>query len=216
MWEPGRPRGELVGKGLPWLDRVLRDVGHAVHVVRQTLAVEVHSRRLSHLVREDRPDPVALGDGQPWAGPRPVVAETGHWVLHGVDPMIDFLDRQLEHLDPVDDARLQGGISRAVHGRALAIQEPPDDGQRVGVMVHGRRRRGGRRDRAVVHRRSGGRWRRRGRGRLARGRCGRARRWIGPARRRRDGGARRDARRDDAAARGPQDRSTAHRTVVRW
>ena len=52
---------ELVGEAAARRDRVLGDVRHAVHRVRQALPVEVDPGRLGHAVGERRADLVALG-----------------------------------------------------------------------------------------------------------------------------------------------------------
>ena len=70
-----RPGRELVGERGARLDRVLRDVRDAVHRVREPLAVEVDAGRLVEVVREDRPDSVALDHVDPRARPRAVEAE---------------------------------------------------------------------------------------------------------------------------------------------
>ena len=138
----GCPHVELVGERVAGLDRVLGDVRDAVHVVRHALAVEVDAGRLVQVVLEDRPDPVAFDDVDPRRRPRPVVAEGRDRILDGVDPMLDLVDRQLEDLDAVlDPDRRQRLVPGALERRALAVEEPLDDGQGGGVVVDRRRRR---------------------------------------------------------------------------
>ena len=94
---------------------------HAIHVVRQLLAVEMDARALVHVVREDRPDAVSLDDRQTRAWPRAVEAERLHWLLLGVDGVIHLFDGQLEDLDAVLEAGLEGRLP----GRAMDSPSPP-------------------------------------------------------------------------------------------
>ena len=130
-------RRELVGEAATRRDRLLGDVRHAVHRVRQPLTVEVDAGRFLEIVLEDRPDLVTLGDGQPRARPHPVVAERLDRRQDRIDPMLDLVDRHLEDLDPVLEARFEWLVAHRVGGR-LAAEEAVDTGLGIRVMV-GRR-----------------------------------------------------------------------------
>ena len=141
---PRRSRGELVGEAPASRDRLLGDVGHAIHRVGQPLTVEVDAGRLSQVVLEDRADLVALGDRDPRTRPRSVVAERRDRRHDRVDPMLDLVDRQLEDLDVAVEPRLERLVAHRV-GRRLATEEALDAGLGVRVVVDRRRSRRGRR-----------------------------------------------------------------------
>ena len=111
--------------------------------------MKVDPGRLGEIVGEDRPDLVALDDRQARPRPDTVVAERLDRVLQRIDPVLDLVDRQLEDLRvPLDP-----GIERLVaegQRRGLAIEEPLDDGGRIGIVIHRLRRRGRRCMRGAV------------------------------------------------------------------
>ena len=141
MCEPDGLRRELVGERLPpagigcWVMNGTPSIAFG-----SSLTVEVDAGRLLEVVLEDRPDLVALGDGQARARPHPVVAERLDRRQDRVDPMLDLVDRQLEDLDPVLEPRFEWLVAHRVGGR-LAAEEAVDTGLGIRVMV-GRRRSG--------------------------------------------------------------------------
>ena len=150
--------------------------------------------RLVEVVREDRPDLVALDDIDPRARPRPVEAERLDRLLLGVDLVADLVDRELEDLDVAVERRLLGLVAHAFDAGALAVEEALHDREGGGVVVARDGRRAGRSrgvapspgwPRAVPTRPDDGA--RRSRSRASRRHSGRHGRSVGPAR----GGGRR-------------------------
>lgn len=76
-------RGELVGVRLARFDRRLSDERHAVLVVRQLDAVEVHSCRFAEFVLDVNSNAIAFADADLW---------TGHLLV--VSPCFDKLARR--------------------------------------------------------------------------------------------------------------------------
>jgi hypothetical protein len=69
---------ELVGEALARLDRRLRGVRDAVHVVGHAHAVPVDGRRLRQLIREVHAQRLTEPDAQRWTGDLPVVGPDAH------------------------------------------------------------------------------------------------------------------------------------------
>ena len=179
-------RHELVGEAAARRDRVLGDVRHAVHRVRQALAVEVDAGRLGHVVREDRADLVALDHVEPRTRPRPVEPErvdrglcASIWCLIGSTvrskTLVVAVHRRRERLVAVSPSawrpRRRGtGRRRPWRGRRGRPRGRPTP------TAHGtdRARRVGATD-ALGRGDGGGGW--------CRGRCGAPDRTEGPARR---------------------------------
>ena len=219
---PGRARHELVGEARARLDRLLGDVRHAVHRVRQLLAVEMDAGRLVHVVLERRADRVALDDRQSRTRPRPVESEGLDGVLLRIDAVVHLLDRELEDLHAVHDRRFERLVAVALDLGGLAAEEPVDGSLRRRVVVDRCTRwRRGRRRGGLMRRVVGGR----DRGRLAGGRRrrrrgGRGRRPVDPAGRRSGRGWRAggDGRGDETSAgqgAGAQQAAAGHRAVER-
>jgi hypothetical protein len=132
-----RPGDELVGERFAGLDRVLGDVRHAVHLVRQLLTVEVDPGRLVKVVLEDGPDRVAFDDVEPGAGPGAVEPERRESGLLRVGHVADLVDREVEHLDAAVHLRREGLIAGSLDLGGFAVEEPFHDRQGGGIMVGG-------------------------------------------------------------------------------
>ena len=101
--------GELVGVGLPGLDRRLGDERHPILVVRQLESVEVNRRRLRQFVRQINPDPIALTHSDLRPGYLIVVGPCPHSPA-GLDLPLDLFAGEIVHLD----ALLESGLEQLV------------------------------------------------------------------------------------------------------
>jgi hypothetical protein len=126
----GRLGLELVGERLARVDDRLGHVRHAVLAVREHRAVDVDDRRLGQLVLEHDLQVVALGHAEQRAGDHAVVRPGVDELARGDFPL-DDLRRQLEHLDAVDELRLETwlplvslGTVAACDGRRRARRGP--------------------------------------------------------------------------------------------